>query len=332
MPRRLPRPVPSPFAGPVRWAAPVFAGAALATCSVAPPRGAAGEPPLVRRGADRADVAYDEPHREAKRALFERINADRRAAGLEPVAYSLLAAKVGDAFCADAARNGTMGHWDLAGRAPYQRWGEAGGVDYHAQNFGAVTRVGAAITEPVAELLVDSHARMMAETPPDDGHRRTILDPTWTHVGIGVARVAGEFRMTEEFSRQVLDWVELPAGPLPAGKGAAFGAKLPRGWEVGGVDISFERPPDPLSRAEIARRTSYGYPLAVRVLSPFPGPGLRWASGASGDFGVASNGRFGFTVPLDRGPGNYYVLVYAGLGPISGKRLSAVTGALIQAR
>ena len=28
---------------------------------------------------------------------------------------------------------------------------------------------------------------MMAEKPPDDGHRRAILDPLWTHVGIGVA-------------------------------------------------------------------------------------------------------------------------------------------------
>ena len=44
---------------------------------------------------------------------------------------------------------------------------------------------------------------MMAEKPPDDGHRQAILDPLWTHVGIGVALEGGEFRMTEEFTRHV---------------------------------------------------------------------------------------------------------------------------------
>ena len=55
---------------------------------------------------------------------------------------------------------------------------------------------------------------MMDERPPDDGHRQTILNPLLTHVGIGLAQVGGEFRITEEFSRVAFEWLEVPDRPL----------------------------------------------------------------------------------------------------------------------
>ena len=104
-------------------------------------------------------------------------------------------------------------------------------MDYHAENFGSLTRTGANVEDAeVPAFLLDAHARMMAEVPPGDGHRRTVLDPEWTHVGIGAA--GGEFRMAEEFSRHVVEWVEVPAEPLPAGARAPFAVKLPAGWAL----------------------------------------------------------------------------------------------------
>jgi Uncharacterized protein with SCP/PR1 domains len=147
------------------------------------------------------------------------INRERAEHGAPPLAYDLLGAKVGDEFCEVAARDRTTGHWDLAGRAPYLRWALAGGIDHHAQNFAAESRTGFEFTESPAELLLRMHAEFMAEKPPNDGHRRTVLDPIWTHVGIGFALVGGEMRMTEEYSRRVLEWAELPAGPVKAGGG-----------------------------------------------------------------------------------------------------------------
>ena len=46
-----------------------------------------------------------------------------------------------------------------------------------------------------------SQHAMMIEKPPHDGHRRTILDPHATHVGIGLAWEKGEFRIAQEFVR-----------------------------------------------------------------------------------------------------------------------------------
>ena len=267
----------------------------------------------------------------AKAGLLRVVNEERRAHGAPPLAYDLLGAKVGDEFCEDAARNGTSGHWDLAGRAPYLRWALAGGIDHHAQNFAAESRRGFEFTEPAAELLKKMHAAFMAEKPPDDGHRRVVLDPVWTHVGFGFAIVGGELRMTEEYSRRVLEWAELPAGPLKAGQVAPVALKLPKGWNVGAVEVAWEAFPKPMSRAQIAARGSYGLPSAWRTLRPFPPAGARWASGERGDFRPGAGGRIELPVPLDRGPGHYFLVVFAAEGNATGRKLFPVATPMLTA-
>jgi uncharacterized protein YkwD len=288
--------------------------------------------PTVRRGADRAAPSYAERFPAAKARLLARLNKERRAAGAPPVAYDLLAARVGDAFCLDAARMRSSGHWDTAGRPPYLRWGLAGGVDYHAENSSWLTRTGAIVEEAeVPALLLDAHARMMAEVPPDDGHRRTVLDPEWTHVGIGAAAVGGEFRMVEEFSRHVVEWVEVPAEPLPAGARAPFAVKLPAGWALAAIEVGFEAPARPMSREEIARRGAYAYPGASQSLLARAPANTQYPDGSRGEIGLVRGVARAY-IPLRSGAGNYYVFVYASPGSAAGRRLSPLTSALIQAR
>jgi uncharacterized protein YkwD len=275
---------------------------------------------------------YAEKVPAAKAELLRVINEERSAHGVPPLAYDLLGAKVGDEFCEDAARNRTSGHWDLAGRPPYLRWALAGGIDHHAQNFAAESRRGFEFTERPVELLNKMHEAFMAEKPPDDGHRRTVLNPIWTHVGIGFAIVGGEMRMTEEYSRRVLEWAELPPGPVKAGTGALVALKLPRGWKVGAVEVAYEGLPKPMSRAEIAARMSYGLPPASRTLRPYPPPGTRWESGEPGDFRAKANGSVELVVPLDRGPGHYYLVVFASEGAAIGRKLFPVATPMVTAR
>jgi uncharacterized protein YkwD len=310
------------------WVAALLAAA----CASAPRPRSETSVPTVRRGADRAAISYAERYPKAKALLLARLNEERRAAGVPPVACDLLAARVGDAFCLDAARTRSSGHWDTAGRPPYLRWGLAGGVDYHAENFGSLTRTGADVEEAeVLALLLDAHARMMAERPPGDGHRRTVLDPEWTHVGIGAAAVGGEFRMAEEFSRQVVEWVEVPAAPLPAGARAPFAVKLPVGWVLASIEVGFEAPARPMSREEIARRGSYAYPRASQSLLARAPPNTRYSDGSRGEIGLVG-GVARADIPLLSGVGNYYVFVYGAPGSVAGRTLSPLTSALIQAR
>jgi uncharacterized protein YkwD len=314
--------------GSFPWAAALLAAA----CASAPRFHRETPVPAARRGADRAAPSYAERFPEAKARLFARLNKERRAAGSAAVAYDLLAARVGDAFCLDTARTRSSGHWDTAGRPPYLRWGLAGGVDYHAENFGSLTRTGADVKEAeVPALLLDAHAQMMAEVPPGDGHRRTVLDPEWTHVGIGAAAVGGEFRMAEEFSRHVVEWVEVPAEPLPAGTRAPFAVKLPAGWALASIEVGFEAPARPMSREEIARRGAYAYPRASQSLLARAPVNTQYPDGSRGEIGLV-RGVARADIPLLSGAGNYYVFVYAAPGSVAGRMLSPLTSALIQAR
>ena len=310
-----------------------WAAALLAAACVSAPLFRPGAPiRTVRRGPDRAAPSYAERFPEAKARLLARLNEERRAAGAPPVAYDLLAARVGDAFCLDTAWTRSVGHWDTAGRPPYLRWGLAGGVDYHAENFGSITRTGADVEEAeVPALLLDAHAAMMAERPPGDGHRRTVLDPEWTHVGIGAAALGGEFRMTEEFSRHVVEWVEVPAEPLPAGARAPFAVKLPVGWTLASIEVGFEAPARPMSREEIARHGAYAYPRSSQSLLARAPANTQYPNGSRGEIGLVG-GVAQADIPLLSGPGNYYVFVYAARGSVAGRKLSPLTSALIQAR
>lgn len=296
---------------------------AAVRCASRPP--AEGPVPMARYGPGRASAPYAERAPDSKAALLARINADRAAAGVAPVAYDLVAAKAGDAFCLDAAKTRVMGHWDLAGRAPYDRFADAGGVDWHSENFSGTSRTGPAFRpDELTGLLLEAHGLMMAERPPDDGHRRTILDPDWTHVGLGVFLEGGEFRMTEEFTRHVATWIEAPAGPVRAGRTVSVNVQLPKGWTLAAVEIAHERSPRPLTASEILRRGSYALPTAAQKLLPRLAPPFRYRDGSSGEVSV-SDGLVRARVALVSGPGSYWVLVYAGPGSVEGKSLGPIT-------
>ena len=287
--------------------------------------------PMQRYGPERTDMPYDEPRSEDKRALFERINLDRARNGVPPVQYEPRAALVGDRFCLDSATAGLTGHWDLEGRAPYVRWGLAGGVDFHAENAAAFSIKRAPLPRPARDLMLEAHANMMAEVPPADGHRRTILDTTFTHVGIGLADTGTEMRMTEEFTRVAFEWIETPAGPLRAGQKAAFAGKPLKGWRVGVVEIRFEPPPRPLTVLEVRQRRAYSYPDVIRSLVPAASVPLGYYPTRRGDFNVGPDGSFSIRFPLDAGPGNYFVLCYVRPERETTAVMGAATAAMITA-
>lgn len=292
-----------------------FAAAALG-CTRAP-RGPAGPPPptlpappayrMVRYGRDRTDWPYDDRLLEDKRVLFDRINRDRAEHGVAPVRWDTRGARIGDLFCQDAALTGIRGHWDVQGRAPYLRWGLGGGVDYHSENLAAYSTTGRRIETPVRTVILDAQAAMMAETPPHDGHRRTILDPQFTHVGIGIGMAGRELRMTQEWSRVVFEWVSVPEAPVPARSAGRFAGQPPAGYEVGLVQIRYEPFPR-LDDVHFERGASYSFPPVVRTLRTELPPGTVYEGGARGDFRADAIGAVSVTFPFDEGPGHYYVI------------------------
>ncbi len=74
-------------------------------------------------------------------------------------------------------------HWTACG----ENIGEGGGV--------------AASASAEAAMAVYLTQQMLAEQPPNDGHRRNILSSSFTHIGIAVVRDgSGTVWMTQDFS------------------------------------------------------------------------------------------------------------------------------------
>jgi hypothetical protein len=193
-----------------------------------------------------------------KLGVWQRINKDRAAAGLPPVAWDEAAARVADAFCAAQVREETRGHFLMNGFPPYARTALAGVFGMDLENAVAWTTTGTSFQEPALGLALAGQESMMAEKPPHDGHRRTILDPEATHVGIGWAQGSGRFRMAQEFLVRHLASLTLAQA---AGNPATVlfqGQALPE-YRLAFVTLAHEPTPRPLTRSQANSRMHYEF-------------------------------------------------------------------------
>lgn len=200
-----------------------------------------------------------EPADPVERAVFDRINADREAAGLPRVAWDEGAARSARQFTAAQIRERTRGHYLTDGLPPYARTAFAGLFGVQAENSATFLTSAREFQVSAKELALASHRDMIGETPPDDGHRRTILDPTATHVGLGWASQSGSFRMAEEFMTRRLAELTLTRVAVAPETILIEGRILSR-YSFEFVTIAHEPAPRSLTRAEADARTSYAYP------------------------------------------------------------------------
>jgi Cysteine-rich secretory protein family len=203
--------------------------------------------------------APSKPEDPVKLGVWQRINADRKKAGLPPVAWDEGAARVADAFCAKQVQEQTRGHFLLNGFPPYSRTGFAGVFGMDSENAVAWTTTGGSFQDPPLRLALSGQESMMAEKPPADGHRKTILDPEVTHVGVGWAQGSGRFRMAQEFLVRHLAKLTLeqtadnPATVLVKGQTLSD-------YRIAFVTLAHESTPRPLTRGQANARTHYEFP------------------------------------------------------------------------
>src|SRR5262249_38821876 len=98
----------------------------------------------------------------------------------------------GQAHAEDMARLGYLGHWGSDGSVPEQRHTEAGGADMVLENALCFTDEAKRTLDPNPRIdpaqIEKAESQFFDETPPNDGHRKNILRPGHTKVGIGVAQ------------------------------------------------------------------------------------------------------------------------------------------------
>jgi uncharacterized protein YkwD len=250
---------------------------------------------------------------QARQYLFGLINKDRLANGLNAVQMDEIATTAGQMQTDDEAEKHYMSHWNTQGKKPPQRYTEAGGSDYVAENASGATSLpdGFALSQPQLferSALDGCHARMMGEVPPNDGHRRNILDPAHTHVGLGLTSVQhAQYAhkvayVAEEFINRRGTYSALP-NELKRGTAVEFKGTFDPGYKLQSIQIKSEPLPRP------AKPPGGGYTLPEALVDNIF-PGKMPEPGASS---VTVDGQ-NFTCTLNVGeswkPGLYYVLIW----------------------
>ncbi len=241
-------------------------------------------------------------------AVFARINTDRAAAGLAPVAWDQKAADLATAYTREQIREGTMGHFLLDGVPPYARLSRAGDLGVGAENAIAFVSSGDHLEESPTTLALRGQREMLAEKPPADGHRRAILDPAATHVGVGWSLSDGNFRMAEEFTSR--RYAHLDVSPLPRYSSAirVRGQAL-AGMSIAYVSVARQPIPAPISLTEANSRHSYAYPDPRDALLPAGAPYSAGGPMSRKCLVVSVHGRFSFEYQVEA-PGMWTFVLY----------------------
>ena len=268
--------------------------------------------------------AVEETKTTLREHVLKLINRDRALYNLPPVELDLVTSSLGDEYCRTQIRNRTTGHFTIDGQPPYMRYSLAGGNDGVSENAAAWSANYRFSDRALYELARRSQDAMMAEAAPHDGHKRTILDPHATHVGIGLAWEKGEFRLVHEFIRRYVDWTK----PLPRTahlydtiRGA--GRPLP-GVQIEAVTVHHEPRPEAMPAHVANAFETYALPDKRKEYLPR----------RRGDLHVAEDGRFTFAVPFTEGPGVYTVVVWVtkdgAKQPIAASNVSIVVEGSLQ--
>jgi uncharacterized protein YkwD len=293
----------------------VAASSAFAAPVAPPPSTApakAGAPGVVPRPNKPLTLA------EARRYMVALVNRDRATQGLGPVELDEGAPTIaGQAHAEDMAHLGYLGHWGSDGSVPEQRHTEAGGSDMVLENALCFTDEAKRTLDPKAHIdpaqVERAESMFFDEVPPNDGHRKNILKPGHTKVGVGVAQpIATPSELpvpcfAQEFTDGYGSYAELPKR-TKVGTVVRIEGSLAPGARPTGVGVARVVKPGPIAAADLNRRRTYPVP------KPFQ---MYWGPGFVTPVPVRIDGqKFAIDVPLsDRAqPGLYEISVWAKLG------------------
>ena len=122
----------------------------------------------------------------------------RRAAGVQSVTLDTVMALAAERWAASLAEAGTLSHRGDDGSGPLDRFRAAGGTDVHV---GEILGAGPTLADVEKGWLRSSE------------HRQLALEPSWTHVGWGMARRGGSEVWVVLFCERLVRGLTLERGP-----------------------------------------------------------------------------------------------------------------------
>ena len=248
--------------------------------------------------------------RELRLMVVEFINQDREKASAPPVAYSEPLSLLADRHCREMLREGYTSHWNRAGWKPYMRYSQGGITDHTSENISSLNSTGFEVSfDAVKAELTARHEGLIGEEPPYDPHRRNILDPLHTHVGIGVAYSTAGLRMIQIFSRQYVSLEPIPRKQEPSTGVQLKGKVLQPGYELQAISVFYEPLPEEMSLAKLMGTYSYGLPKDERIYRTRLPSIMRYADGTRGSVEVRGRS-FSQTIKIPSRKGVYTLVVW----------------------
>jgi hypothetical protein len=202
---------------------------------------------------------------EAAKYVLALVNRDRQEEGLEPVEWDEVGARSAARHVADMVKNGFTAHWGTDGSVPEERYTEAGGEHFVQENAACLADATPRVLDEkatfTAEALEKVQAAFMAETPPNDGHKKNILKPVHTHVGIAVAMPVGVDAacMAQEFTDSYGEYDGVPR-TARVGQNLKIAGEVHPPVKFGGVGIGRIDAAKPMTAAELNKTSVYRMP------------------------------------------------------------------------
>ena len=261
--------------------------------------------------SSRAASLDDEQARVLRNELLGMVNRERDSQGLGPLKLDDFASQIATAHAQDMATGGFLSHWGRDGRKPYQRYSFAGGTEATQENDGAVDHTSVFLTsQEFMDDVLDSHRSMYVETPPNDGHRKTILAPQHTHVGFGVAMYYGHARLSEIYVARYVRVDGYPPTRPPRSKFKFSGQMLQPTHIIQTIDVFYEELPAPPTLEWLRVTRPYSLPAERTTLLPKLPENIYYENGSKGTIEFSDRGRFRVEIPLGRLPGIYTIVAW----------------------
>ncbi|HVN57173.1 MAG TPA: hypothetical protein VMT63_02650 [Bacteroidales bacterium] len=253
------------------------------------------------------------------------INKSRARYKAGPVKLDILASRVANKQCREAAENGYMSHWNLAGEKPYLRYARAGGHDHVSENAysqGSSMEFSHSYST-VADLMKQGHESFMKEKAPYDGHKKNDINKSHNFVGLGYFISEGEFRYNEEFIDRYLEFSDVPEQLKPGETGYITVNTGGNGF-LYFMTIYREDFPSPMTARQLLRTGSYSDYTKENVLNSAPWDLKKFRSGDT------------YRIPVSFGKeGLYYIQLftdkkeYTGYGSVTTEGKEPVSGIVI---
>lgn len=239
------------------------------------------------------------------------VNEERAVAKVSELKIDELATRVASSHATEMATQEFASHWGRDGLKPYHRYSFAGGTEATQENVSAADNTWSGKLSDLKQDTSYLHVRMYQETPPNDGHRKTILAPQHTHVGFGIALNKLHLRIVELFVARYVEVKPVPRAMKPGADVVFMARLLKREHTLNHVEVFYEPLPKPPEMDWLRQARSYSLPDHSRVLRPKVTPPYTYTDRTIGEIDMNLDGSFSAPVKLyNDKPGIYTIVAW----------------------